>query len=492
MDLSAHAEQLESLYADLNKARADYLGGYAEALRLAPIYGSHAHLMDRSLVAELREAVQSDPDARPLLSATVRAQIEGGTAPVADRLRDNLDRAVVRTLSEKWFFLDAEKRIREECNRKQRKVLDQSRRRVLARQEGDFQQSIQSAHTLMVDRGFTGWSALCAELSGIDMDGLIDTADDFLEDTGHRFTEVLSGYLREAGVFPEDARLHDIIYLFAGQFGPAAGFPDGAEAIETTLADMGLPLNETPGLAVDSGAREGKKPGTHLIAEKVPEAVHLITEKPTGWDDWPELLGAYGLGVALARTPASLPAVRRSFPHPLLTSAFAAVFASLAGNAEWLARHAPDVKVDEQVRRFHLWWLYRVRELAGYARFVPFLHGPGEVDEKADPYEHYMHKATGVRYERDNYLHRTKPFMDQALALSGHFFAGQLLDVLEEKFGPAWFAEKGAGKWLCDLWAEGWDDPLRIAASCAVDDPGNIWPLTARLERVVGEFTDGD
>lgn len=487
MDLSAHATQLESLHRDLGRARAHYLAGYSEALRLAPIYGSHAGLMNRELVAELRKA-----DARPLLSATVRAQIEGGIAPVTDRLRDSLDRAVVRTLDEKWFLPDAETLIGKECNRKKRKVLDQSRRRMLARQEPDFQEAVQQAHTLMVDRGFTDWSALCAELSGIDIDDLMETADGFLEDTEHRFAELLSGYLREAGVFPEDARLHDIVYLFAGQYGPAAGFPGGAQAIEATLAGLGLAPDETPGLAVDLAGRAGKKPGIHLIAETVPETIHLIAGEPVFWDDWPRLLGAYGLGIALARTPTSLPAARRAFPHPVLASAFSALFASLAGNAEWLSRHAGGVKADEQVRRFHLWWLYRLRELAGSARFARFLHGPGEIGEKADPYEHYLHKATGARYERDNYLHRTGPFMDQALALYGHFFAGHLLDMLEEAFGPSWFAEPAAGNRLCGLWAEGWDNPSQIASSCGVDDPGNIWPLVERLERVLGEFTDGD
>lgn len=486
-------EELSRLLADLGEHRAAYLTGRAEHFDSAHVYGAHARLMLTERVRDLRARVRDgDEDARPLLNAVTRTQMLGGCAPVLDRISAALDREVLRGLEDKWFFCDTERRIGEEANRKQRKVLDQSRRRALARLEGALQEAVQQLHALMVDRGFTGYLPMCAELSGVDPETLLEEAEGFLEDSGGRYLEVLGEALREAGVFPEDARNHDMIYLFAGRYGPTAGFPDARPALLDTFSSLGLPLDAQPGLRADLDARETKRPGTWVVAERVPEMVHVIHKPETTWVSWPELWGAAGLAAGLAATPPDLPFARRNLIDTVLAEAFRAVFASLPGNPEWLGAHAPDVKAEAQVRRFHLWWLYRVRLLAGSARYARFLHGPGELSDKADAYEHYMHEAVGARLERDNYLHDTPWFFDQGLALKGQFLGAQILDVLEERFGPAWFAEAGAGGFLKGLWAHGWDRADRVAEACGIDEPGNVWPLTERLEGVLGEFGDDD
>jgi hypothetical protein len=489
LDLTALSEGLESLAADLGRARADYLAGRAEALKLGPVYGAHGEWIRAEHVAPLREAARDGGEARALLSALVRAQIEGGCATIHDKIALTLDKEIIRSLEDKWFFADSERRIGREGNRKQRKLVDQSRRRVLARLEPDLQEAELRAHTLMVDRGFPSYLAMCGELSGVDLGALLTEAEGLLEDSGPRYRAVLAEHMREAGVHPDDARLHDLVYLFAGPYGPARGLPDPVEAARATLAGLGTPFDETPGVRADLEARETKRPGFHWIPERVPEAVHLIVSPEATWDGLPATLAAAGAAVALARTPSGLPFASR-LPDVGVAAAWEAVFASLAGNPEWLKAHAPAVDAGAQERRFALWWLYRVRYLAGSARFARFLHGPGEMADKADPFEHYMHEAVGARVERDNYLFMTGWFMDPALQFRGHCFAAQVLAVLEARFGTGWFVKPEAGAFLTQAWSGGWDGLESVAAACDIDDPGDIWPLTERLEGVLGEFAD--
>jgi hypothetical protein len=489
VDLTALSGALESLAADLGRARADYLAGRSESLRLGAVYGGHGDLMRADHVAPLREAAQGGGEARALLACLVRAQIEGGTATIHDKIALTLDKEIIRSLEDKWYFADSERRIGLEANRKQRKLIDQSRRRVLARLEPDLSEAELRAHTFMVDRGFAGYLPMCAEISGVDLGAVLTDAEGLLEDSGPRYRAVLTEHLREAGVHPDDARYHDLLFLFAGRHGPARGLPDGAAAARATLASLGLPLEETPGVLTDLDPRDTKRPGVHRVVERVPEAVHLIVAPEATWDRLPDTLAAAGTAVALARTPPSLPFASR-FPDIGVAACWEAVFASLAGSPAWLKSHAPNVDAGAQERMFALWWLYRVRSLAGTARFSRFLHGPGEMADKADPFEHYMHEAVGARVERDNFLFLTGWFMDPALAFRGHCLAAQVLAVLEGRFGEEWFASPEAGAFLAEVWAHGWDALESVAAACDIDDPGDIWPLTERLEGILGEFAD--
>jgi len=487
VDVNALATQLEALTADLARAGADHHAGRSERLRLAGLYGAHADLMRPDHVAALRVAASDDPDTRVLLSATVRAQILGGCAPVLDRVRETLETELIRSLDDKWYFTDADRRIAREANRKQRKLIDQSRRRVLGRLEPDLQEALHRSHTLMVDRGFAAYEAMCAEISGVDLASLADDMEGLLEDSGPRYRTLLAAELREAGVFPDDARYHDMVYLFAGEYGPARGLPEPGEAITATLAGLGL--DALPGLELDLDARDGKRPGARVFAARVPGEVHLVVAPDGRWAACGEALGAAGAAVALASAPSDLAFARR-VPDVGVVAAWEAVFASLFGNDVWLAAHAPKVDAEAQRRRFAFRWLYRLRALAGEAGFARFLHGPGDVAEKADAYEHHMHRAVGARIERENYLWRTDWFMDAALRFRGQCFGGQLVEALEGRFGQGWFADPGAAAWLKTAWAAGSAGLEPVASACDIDEPGDIWPLTERLEGVLGEFTD--
>lgn len=490
MDVNGLAAPVEALGLDLARARADHRAGRSERLRLAPIYGGHADLMRADHVAALRVAVADDPRARPLLSALVRAQIVGGCAPALDRVRETLETELIRTLDDKWLFTDAERRIALEGSRKQRKLVDQSRRRVLSRLEPNLQEALHKSHVLMVDRGFSGYEAMCAELSGVDLGSLAEDMDGLLEDSGPRYRALLAVDLREAGVFPDDARHHDLVYLFAGAFGPARALPELGPAIAQTFAGLGLPLDGLPGLLPDLDAREAKRPGAEVFAARVPGEVHLVVAPDGQWATFGEALAAAGTAVALASTPADLPFARRGVPDVGLGAAWGAVFGSLFGNEVWLAAHAPRVDPEAQRRRFSLWWLYRLRYLAGSARFGRRLHGPGEVAERLDAYEALMLDATGARFERENALWLTEWFMDQALRFRGHSFGGQVVEALEGRFGQGWFSDPGAAAWLKAAWAAGTGGLEPVAAACDIEGPGDIWPLTERLEGVLGEFTD--
>ncbi|MBI5136657.1 MAG: hypothetical protein HZA24_04875 [Nitrospirae bacterium] len=483
MDLNTLGARIAALSDALNAHRHAWLAGSADALRTAAIHGRHADLLAAPLVAELRARGEA---ARPWLNAVTRIQIEGGCAPLRDRVMDVLDSEIIRNLNDKWYFRDTPRMIAEECNRKQRKVLDQSQRRVLARLEPVLLEEQEAAHTLMVDRGFTSYQAMCEALSGIDHDTFQHDLDGLLDDSGSVFQKHLGDALREAGVHPDDARTHDIAYLWGGHFGRARRFPELLPTLTATFAALGLDPAMLPGIDLDLGPREGKHPGHHVVAVHSPDHIALHLSADGRWEGWMEALAATGEALARAHAPA-LPRHAAPLWDGAVVVAYRALFASLPGNPDWLAAHCPKVPVAEQLTLFHLWWLYRLRHLIGNLRYARFLHGPGAMIDKADAFEHTMHQALGVRLERDYYLWDTAPFYDQAVALRGHFLGAQLLDAMIDRHGRAWFADKAAGDWLRGLWRHGGD----LAALCAelgVKDPADPWPLTERLEEVLGTF----
>jgi len=483
------AAELADLQGALHEAAGEYAAGRAEDLRTTFAYGAHPLLMRAEEVAELRPRAD-DPQVRPLFAHLVRAQIAGGCAPGLDRIRMELHGERLKGLEDKWFFADTRERITAECNRKQRKLLDQAWRRALARHEPDYLKVLEQSHTLMVDRGFTGYTAMCQALYGVDVAALLEEADGLAEDSAGTFGALMAEPLRAAGVFPEDARYHDMVYLWGGAWGPARGIPDAAELVGATFRELGLALDAIPGLTADLGAREGKLPGVTVAAVRVPQDVRLIARPEATWIAPVEWLSGAAVAVGLAHAPADEPS--KALIDPAVRACWQAVFASLYGNPEWIRRHLPKTEAQPQTRLFHLWWLYEVRRLHGMAGFARYLHGPGEPMDKADAFEHYLHKATGARFERDHYLADTRWFLEDLFTLRGHFLAAQILTGLEEEFGTAWFADPGAATRLRALWGAGWHRFEALAEAAGIDEPDDIWPLTERLEAVLGEFEEDD
>jgi len=489
VELNTLAEELTQLRGALAAAHAARAAGQTESVATAPLYAAHPLLMRREEVAELRPRA-AEPDVQPVFAALVRAQILGGCAPLLDAMQAAFDHEMLKGLDSKWHFGDTETRIEREADRKQRKLLDQARRRSLARHEPDFLAALHRSHTLMVDRGFGSYAAMCVALWGDHLTALLEAAEGFLADTQTRYRALLVPELREAGVFPDDARHHDMGFLWGGHWGPASGLPSAIDVLRSTLADLALSPESLPGVTSDLESRDGKRPGVLVAAVDPPQDVRLTFSPSDAWTAIPELLAGAGVALALAAAPVEQAATRRTALHPAVTATWRAVFASLYGNPEWISRHLPGVDGERQQRRFHLWWLYEVRRLCGAARFASFLHGPGEPGDKADVYEHYLHQASGARFERDHYLAHTPWFLEDTQTLRGHLFAARLLDLLENRCGSAWFTKPEAGALLRDLWRAGWDRLEPLATVAGVADADNIWPLTERLEAVLGEFTD--
>ncbi len=488
MALSELKVQLDSVLGELTEHRAKWLAGRTEALRTTPIYGTHAEALSGDLLTALVTDNRME-EARPYLNALTRVQLEGGAAPVSDKFTDALAREIIRDLSEKWLFRETRGKIIEECNRKHRKVFDQSNRRVLARLDVILLERQQAIHTLMVDRGFGGYEAMCKAISGIDYESLIDDLDGLMDDSKAVYRTHLDVALREAGVFPDDARSHDFVYLWGGHFGLARRLPELLSTLTGTFGGMGLEAENMPRLSLDVNPRDGKHPGIHLLAG--PETVYLQIDPTQDWDAIPTALGAWGAAVARASTPSDANFAARVLWDGTLETAYRVLFASLAGNREWIERFCPRMDADAQVSRFHLWWLFRLRFLTGSLKYARFLHGPGEMMDKADSYEHYMHEAVGARIERDYYLWDTVDFFDQASTLRGHFLGAQLLDVMIDRFGDDWFSKRDAGVFLGTLWDVGGADVNAVAALAGISEPCSIWPLSERLENVLGAF-EGD
>jgi hypothetical protein len=220
MDLTRIRDDLEQFAEALS--REEYLtrSGLKDESRAAALRERFASLASRSAFEEVRAASQEaeGDEAKRLRFLTEFL----GTNRVEYQVRDASDRLTTAEASQ-TIAVDGERiplrsgeiRIKNEPDRSRRAALDLARLRTIAELAGLRREILEQSHEEARRLGFRGYTSLCQELSGIDLQALRELTQPILAHTLDMYRDLLGWYLRRrVGVEPSNARRHDLLRLF--------------------------------------------------------------------------------------------------------------------------------------------------------------------------------------------------------------------------------------------------------------------------------------
>jgi hypothetical protein len=467
MDLAGYRTDAERFIAELGLEYYRHYAGLAEDLALEPIYERHAGLFEGAAVEALRARAGAAPSGedegrrlRALLDFAAEGRVGRATAALDAELARREAALHLDVDGERLGFRessivqanepDAERRARIEAARLEATVreLNPLRREVLDLQEA-------TARAL----GWPGYRAMCEECKGLGLDAIGRQADAFLAATDGVYPDVVEPALRAAvGVGLDRARRSDLPRFF--RFAAADDrFPQDRllAAYETTFAGLGIDVGEQEGIVLDVESRPGKSPRAFCAPVRAPGEVYLVVPPAGGRDDYAALLHEGGHAQHYGGVDPGLAFEFRHLGDNSVTEAYAFLLDGLLDDPEWLRRtlgvRDGDDRLAAHARAQRLVMLRRYAAKVGYELG---LHG--DADGNADPavdYSSRLTRAVGVDWPAELHLVDVDPGFYVAAYLRAWALEAALRAHLQERFGPAWFAEPEAGELLRSLWAQG-------------------------------------
>jgi hypothetical protein len=489
MDLSRIRHDLEEFAEALN--REEYLtrAGLKDESRAAAIRERFASLGSRSVFEEVRAAAREPSDAEEARRLRYLAEFLGANR-IAYQVREPSDRLTTaeaaQTITvdgERLPLRSAEARIKNEPDRSRRHALESARLAAIAELAGLHHEILERSHQEAEHLGFAGYTALCRELSGIDLVALRDLTGPILSRSLDMYRDLLAWYLRRrVGIEPSEARRHDLTRLFrAPEFD--AGLPPGAlrEAAEAPLRHMRIDPTAGGRIRVDDEPRPKKTPRAFVATPRIPDEVILVVRPAGGPDDYSAFLHELGHALHYAYTDPRLAVEYRRLGDASVTEAFAFLLDGLLRERGWLQRFVGLAQPRDLLRftAFHKLWF--LRRYAAKLKYELILHDEGPTPHCADVYRDLLAGATLVDWPRELSLADVDPFFYAARYLRAWIFEAQLRDLLRERFDEEWYRNDRTGPFLLSLWREGQRLTVEELAAELGLGPPSLDPLLAQI-----------
>jgi len=489
MDLDRIREDLEEFAEALS--REEYLtrAGLKDESRAAAIRERYDHLASRALFEEVRGAAQGAADPEEARRLRYLAEFVG-TSCVEHRVREASDRLTTseaaRTLSldgERLPLRSAEVRIKNEGDRARRAALDAARLAAVAELDGLRREIVERGHHEAQRLGFPSYTALCRELSGIDLAALREFVRPVLPRSRDMYRDVLAWHLkRRVEVELPEAKRHDLVRLFrAPEFDASLPAANLREAAEAPVRRMRIDPGADGRIRVDDEARPKKIPRAFVATPRIPDEVILVVRPGGGPDDYTAYLHELGHALHYAYTDGRLPVEYKRLGDPSVTEAHAFLMDGQMRERTWLKRFAGVSQSADLLRFTALHKLWYLRRYAAKLDYELFLHSEGAISRCADAYRDLLSEATLVEWPGELYLADVDPFFYAARYLRAWVFEAQLRDQLRQRFDEEWFRNDRTGPFLLELWREGQRRTVDELAADLGLGPLTIEPLLAQI-----------
>jgi hypothetical protein len=340
-----------------------------------------------------------------------------------------------------------------------RERLDAARRRIVAARINPIAKKIVAgSHDIAAGLGYNNYADFFEKLEGISLGALRSETDRLMRETESFYLNELDFYAETVLKLPADELAqYDFAYMRrADRFDPL--FPAGSmlDAVWTTMRSLGIEAEHHPNVRLDIEKRDKKSPRAFCCAVRVPREVYLVIMPHGGVDDYSSFLHELGHTLHYAHTDAALPVAARYLGDNSVTEAHAGTLEHLIFNRRWL-RDRLDVRdPDEYLRFMNFFELYMLRRYSGKLQYEIALHGGRrKIDDCAELYAKILTGATRVRYFPDSFLQDVDSHFYCARYLRAWMLERQIREALETKFGEDWFANRGAGALLKELWSQG-------------------------------------
>ncbi|WPB79750.1 chromosome segregation protein SMC [Archangium violaceum] len=325
-----------------------------------------------------------------------------------------------------------------------------------------IQRREQRTEELVRELGYPSYEAFGGELRQADLGRLALLAEEVLQATEAPYKDVMERLAqRELGMPFTNLTRADLPRLFRPR--EVDGFfPKGELLLRAhgTLSGMGIDLGGMKNVRID--AREGvkrKNPRPLSLGIEVPGDVRLSVRPVDGALEQSRLLHEFGHTLHYAYTKEPRFELAK-LGNPTVTEAYAALFEDLTEDPVWLEEHAGLTGKDRAtyLAATSAHKLFLIRRAAGRLLYQLALHRQEEGVNARDLYKAMLERVDEMPATKDDvtrYLMEQEDFFQSADNFRAWFLAGQLQGQLKARFGPSWWHEPDAGKFLQVLWAHG-------------------------------------
>jgi hypothetical protein len=325
-----------------------------------------------------------------------------------------------------------------------------------------IQRREQRTEELVRELGYPSYEAFGGELRQADLGRLALLAEEVLQATEAPYKDVMERLAqRELGMPFTNLTRADLPRLFRPREVDSF-FPKGELLLRAhgTLSGMGIDLGGMKNVRID--AREGvkrKNPRPLSLGIEVPGDVRLSVRPVDGALEQSRLLHEFGHALHYAFTKEPRFELAK-LGNPTVTEAYAALFEDLTEDPVWLEEHAGLTGKDRTtyLAATSAHKLFLIRRAAGRLLYQLALHRQEEGVDARELYKAMLERVDEMPATKDDvsrYLVEQEDFFQSADHFRAWFLAGQLQGQLKARFGPSWWHEPDAGKFLQGLWSHG-------------------------------------
>jgi oligoendopeptidase F len=458
-ELDAYREDADRFMAELDEEFYLHYAGLKETFDLAPIYERHAGLTELGQVKSIGLAVNGGSRVRELWRFACEGYFGDLTRDHAERLAELEAELEIELDGERIPFRMVRPTIANEPDRNKRRELDARSNEILDEQMNPLH--LEAAQ--IVQRGareldFASYLELYRKaLPSSALDDLAEQCRALLDSTERLYETNADKLLRSrVGVSLDEAERYDVPRLFRAPGWDSMFAADRMlPALESTLADLGVDLRSQDNVTLDLEQRPNKSPRPFCAPIEVPDRVVLVIQPIGGADDWHALFHEAGHTEHYAHTSRDLPMEEKRLGDNAVTEGWAMLMDHLIDEPEWLTRRLDFARPTEFAAEGATELLYFVRRYSAKLLYELEFHAAEDVTTMRNRYVELLSDAVKIEATPANYL----ADIDSGFYVSSYLRAwaleAQLRAFLKEKFGSRWFASRGAGSLLRELWSEG-------------------------------------
>jgi hypothetical protein len=450
MLFDAYRREAEAFVSEIGLEHYLHFAGLKPNLEIQPVYESHAVLFTHEAVDGLRAGANPT-----LLEFCVEGLAGRATTAEAAELADREAGLELTVDGRTVPFRQAPIEQAKERDPDRREELEQARLEVTERQLNPLHRSaIERMHELAGELGWPSMTAMCSDISGIDLRELAARAEGFLAATDEEFERVVKPLVMdEVGV--ERLRRSDLPAFFRA---PSLDehFPQEplVETLAATLSELGIDAWER--VTLDAESRPTKSPRAFCAAVRVPEEVYLVISPHGGRDDYETILHEAGHAQHYAHVSDELDFELRHLGDNSVTEAYAFLMQRLAAEPGWLARHLGVDDPSSITRHSRAAKLLLLRRYAAKLAYEVELHdAPRDWAALPGEYARRLSAALHVDWPESTWLSDVDPFFYAARYLRAWALEAELAAELSTALGPDWFSSPEAGTRLLELWSKG-------------------------------------
>jgi hypothetical protein len=479
MDVHQFEKRAEAFQEEINREYYQALAGHKEQLEIAAIYERYADLFAEDTVRALL-GQRRDKQGRYLAELATMGYLEQKVKDLTEAITNFVLKATVEWDGEEIPYQAVQPRISNEPVMERRRELYARQRAVTAKSNDQRAERFQAMYGATQDLGFTDYTTLCEELEDLHLVWLTEQMRTFLDRTEEVYVGQLAHYLATISVPEDKADVSDTLYLFrAPYFDDLFPAERMIPALRATLAGLGIDVDSQEALELDTEPRPLKSPRAFCAPIRVPDEVKLVIKPIGGQNDYRTLFHEAGHAQHAVNTAADLPFAFKRLGDNSVTEGYAFLFDNLIRNPHWLREVLEIPEGEDYVRFSRFYKLWYLRRYGAKLLYEQELHA--KVEAPASRYTELLDNALKVRIAPEKYLEDVDDAYYAAQYLRAWIFEVQMRYYLEREYGPAWFTQPAAGRFLMDLWRQGQRDNVVELARQMGYEGLDLEPLTEEL-----------